>query len=138
MPIWRRSINRALVLCDDFLKSSTAVHSHSLIIISPVQTPWIVFRRTRWSTKDPTVYRVITEGNPWARVRGQATSHELSNGEWKALIWRGLADELWFDCSTLPCTKKPQLDVRSEQRAVLAHLAQLCDAALLEALDHHL
>ena len=137
MPIWRRSVNRALVVCDDFLKGSTAVHTNRLIIISPVQTPWIVFRPMRLH-ETHTLQRVITEGNPRARQRGQATSHELSDGGWKALIWRGLADELWFDCSALPCATKPQLDVRSEQPAVLAYLAQLCDAALLEALDHHL
>jgi hypothetical protein len=28
-------------------------------------------------------------------------------------------------------------DVMAERRAVLAHLAQLCDATLLEALDRH-
>ena len=127
MPIWRRSVDRALVVCDDFLKTGTGgVHTHSLIIVSPARNPWFVFRLRR------------TEGNPRARVRGHPMSHELSDGGWKALIWRGLADKLWFDCSTLPCTMKPQLDMRSEQRAVLAHLAQHCDAALLEALDYHL
>jgi hypothetical protein len=35
----------------------------------------------------------------------------------------------------LPDTIAEQL---AEQRAVLGYLAQLCDATLLEALDHHL
>ena len=114
---------KLIALQGEFLRNGARMTDHLHKFYSLPGAPFFVI----WQAFYPMI-----ESENWIR--------RLTDDVWRTCIRRGMQpDDSWFSCK--PCRQAYQAAVRQlvdEQRAVLAHLAQHCDAALLEALDHHL